>query len=63
MNAQFVPRRFREVYVVVACSFLDVGERQSAIGIGDVDDLIETRNRITACCASVSGSLRRFGNA
>ena len=47
MNAQFVPRRFREVHVVVACSFLDVGEGQSAIGIGDVNDLIETRDRIT----------------
>ena len=47
MNAQFVPRRFHEVHVVVACSFLDVGERQSAIGIGDVDDLIETRDRVT----------------
>ena len=47
MNAQFVPRRFREVHVVVARSFLDVGEGQSAIGIGDVDDLIETRDRIT----------------
>src|SRR5580692_13089556 len=47
MNAQFVPGRFREVDVVVACSFLDVGESQSAIGIGDVDDLIETRDRIT----------------
>jgi len=47
MNAQFVPRRFREVHVVVACSFLDVGEGQSAISIGDVDDLIESRDRIT----------------
>ena len=47
MNAQFVPRRFREVHVVVACSFLDVGERQGSIGIGNVDDLIETSDRIT----------------
>src|SRR5580658_5217529 len=47
MNAQFVPRRFREVHVVVACSFLDVGECQSAICIGNVDDLVETRDRIT----------------
>jgi hypothetical protein len=47
MNAQLVPRRFREVYVVVACTFLDVGECQSAICIGNVDDLVETRDRIT----------------
>src|SRR5271170_132230 len=47
MNAQFVPRRLREVDVVVACSFLDVGERQCEISIGDVDDLVETRDRIT----------------
>ena len=47
MNAQFVPRRFREVHVVVACSFLDVGEGQSAICIGNVNDLIESRDRIT----------------
>ena len=28
-------------------SFLDVRERQSAIGIGDVDDLVEPRDRVT----------------
>jgi hypothetical protein len=47
MNAQVVPRRFREVDVVVVCSFLDVRERQSTVGIGDVDDLIEARDRVT----------------
>src|SRR5208282_2724072 len=46
MNAQVVPRRFREVDVVVVCRFLDVRERQSTVGIGDVDDLIETRDRV-----------------
>ena len=33
--------------MVIRCSFLDVRERQSTIGIGDVDDLIEPRNRVT----------------
>src|SRR5271155_398863 len=47
MNAQVVPRRFREVDVVVLCSFLDVCERQRTVGIGDVDDLIEPCDRIT----------------
>ena len=47
MNAQVVPGRFREVDVVVACSFLDVRERQSTVGIGDVDDLVERRGRVT----------------
>ncbi len=47
MNAQSVPRRFREAHVVVACSFLDVGKRQSAISIGDIDNLIEPRDRVT----------------
>ena len=47
MIAQVVPRRCRKVDVVVVCSFLDVRERQSAIGIGDVDDLIEPRDRVT----------------
>lgn len=40
-NAQFVPRRFREVDAVVGCSFLNVGECQGTVGIGNVDDLIE----------------------
>src|SRR3984885_3183307 len=47
MNTQVVPRRFREVDAVVVCSFLDVRERQSTVGIGDVDDLIEPRDRVT----------------
>jgi hypothetical protein len=47
MNAQVVPRGFRQVDVVVVCSFLDVRERQSTVGIGDVDDLIEPRERVT----------------
>src|SRR5579872_2868499 len=47
VNAQFAPRRLREVHVVVACSLLDVGESQSAICIGNVNDLIESRDRIT----------------
>ena len=45
-NAQAVPRRFREVDVVVVCSFLDVHQRQSTVGIGDVDNLIEPRDRV-----------------
>src|SRR6202142_2083693 len=44
---RFLPRRFREVHVVVFCSFLDVGERQGTVSIGDVDDLIEPRDRVT----------------
>jgi hypothetical protein len=31
----------------VLCSFLDVRKRQSAIGIGDVDDLIEPCDGVT----------------
>ena len=33
MGAQVVPRRFREVDAIVVCCFLDVGERQSTVGI------------------------------
>ena len=47
MDAQFVPRRFREVDVVVVRSFLDVRERQRTVSIGDVDNLIEPRDRVT----------------
>src|SRR5580658_11118037 len=47
MSAQVMPRRFREVDVVVVGGFLDVRERQSTVGIGDADDLIEPRDRVT----------------
>ena len=47
MNAQVMPRRFREIDTVVACSFFDVGECQSTIGVGDIGDLIEPRDRVT----------------
>ena len=33
--------------VLVLCSFLDVRKRQSTVGIGDVDDSIEPRHRVT----------------
>jgi hypothetical protein len=46
MNAQVMPRRFREIDVVVVCSFLDIRERQRTVGIGNVDDLIEARKRV-----------------
>src|SRR5271154_1943021 len=31
----------------MVCSFLDVRERQSTVGIGDVNDLIKPRHRVT----------------
>ena len=47
MDAQVVPRGFRQVDVVVVCSSLDVRKRQSTVGIGDIDDLSEPRDRVT----------------
>ena len=47
MNAEVVPRCFREVNVVVVRSFLNVREPQSAVGIGDIDDLIEPSDGVT----------------
>ena len=47
MNAQVVQRSFREDDAVVVCCFLDVRERQSAVVVGNIDDLIEPRHRVT----------------
>lgn len=52
---------FREIDVVVFCSFLDVRKRQSTVGIGDVRDLIKPRHRERAvsviCSPKVKWSL------
>ena len=42
-----MPGRFRKVDAIVVCSLFDVRERQGSVGIGDVDDLIEPRHRVT----------------
>ncbi|HEY5067591.1 MAG TPA: hypothetical protein VIJ04_22540 [Xanthobacteraceae bacterium] len=46
MNAEIVPRRARKIDVIKFRGPLDVGEGQSAIGIGNTDDLIEPRDSI-----------------
>jgi threonine synthase len=46
MNAELVPIGLGKIDVVVARGLLDVCERLGAIGIGNVDHLIETRDRI-----------------
>jgi hypothetical protein len=47
VDAQIVPRPFREVDTIVPCSFLHVRKRQITIFIGDVDDLIEPGDGVT----------------
>jgi hypothetical protein len=47
MSAELFPAGLGEVDVVVARSLLDVGERQGAVVIGNVDDLIEARDGIS----------------
>jgi predicted enzyme related to lactoylglutathione lyase len=46
MNSQFLPRRFREVDAIVLCGFFNIRKCQSTVGIGDIRDLIESRNRV-----------------
>ena len=46
VDAEFVPVGFGEVDAVVFRGFFDVGEGESAIGLGDVEDLIEARHGV-----------------
>jgi hypothetical protein len=47
MNSEFVPRRLRVIVVIILCGLLNVSERQGAIGIGNVDDLIKPCDGVT----------------
>ena len=46
MDAELVPVGFGEVDVVVLRGLFDVGEGESAIGFGDVEDLIEASDGV-----------------
>jgi hypothetical protein len=47
MRSELLPTGLGKVDVVVVRSLLDVCEREGAIGIGNVDDLVEACDRIS----------------
>jgi len=46
MNAELVPVGLGKPHIVVLRSLLDIRESERSIGLGDIDDLIETCRRV-----------------